>query len=400
MARNVSSTSAARHAVGHLRGLRGRRPRRARPASRRGPRCADGPRARGRGSRRSRPASAGPGPRRRRRAPCGRPRATTGARRPPRAAPRVSDSPPPARARPRGDGASVAGARPWTRGGADRARWGSAGSAPRRPRRARCRSRSSRAARRGSRSLSRWLGATVCMSRVVTASRPRRTWSAPMAAARRVVSAVTRGCPSRSEPTHEPQRRKACAAGGRVPVRPLSVAAAAADGTGVLLRDPGGAVERPVERPVEARRDHEERLVEEEERRCAPRRGARDAPCAGPRCATAARSPRAGGAGSRRPRPGVMRWSSSRSRSPNTRRRATSIVRRRASVGCAVRTSPMRELGDEGLVARRAVLAKQSAHGLLRWSPPGPRRWPSGRACARAARAASPRPGWSGGSRG
>ena len=44
-------------------------------------------------------------------------------------------------------------------------------------------------------------------TRLVTASRPRRTWSAWMAMAALVVSAVTLGLPSRSPPTQLPQRR-------------------------------------------------------------------------------------------------------------------------------------------------------------------------------------------------
>ena len=40
----------------------------------------------------------------------------------------------------------------------------------------------------------------------------------------------------------------------------------AADGAGVLVRDPGRPVQGAVERAIEARRDHEERLVEEEQR--------------------------------------------------------------------------------------------------------------------------------------
>ena len=44
-------------------------------------------------------------------------------------------------------------------------------------------------------------------TRLVTASSPRSTWSAWMAMAAWVVSAVTLGLPSRSPPTQLPQRR-------------------------------------------------------------------------------------------------------------------------------------------------------------------------------------------------
>ena len=84
----------------------------------------------------------------------------------------------------------------------------------------------------------------------------------------RVSSAVTVGLPSRSPPIHEPQRRNAPTRAGRVPVRPASVAstpstAPAGFGPRAAARLGLDPVERPVEGPVDARHDPEERLVEE-----------------------------------------------------------------------------------------------------------------------------------------
>ena len=158
-----------------------------------------------------------------------------------------------------GDGASGAAVRPCSRSAADRAQRGSGARASAVGARRGRAGRLEPGCQAGSSPSSGRTGATVCMSRVATASRPRRTWSAPMAAAWRVVSAVTRGWPSRSEPIHDPQRRKAgrpaagCPCGRcRWRVRALRRRAA--------RRDPWGLVEGAVERPVEARRDDEERL--------------------------------------------------------------------------------------------------------------------------------------------
>ena len=78
---------------------------------------------------------------------------------------------------------------------------------------------------------------------------------------------MTPGCPSRSEPIHEPNRSSDGAATGRVPVRPASTASAG--GASSAARPPPAAtrIERPVERPDVAGDDGEQRLVEDRERR-------------------------------------------------------------------------------------------------------------------------------------
>ena len=80
----------------------------------------------------------------------------------------------------------------------------------------------------------------VAISRRATASYPRSTWSLWMRIAATVVSAVTLGFPSRSAPTQLPHSRAAATRGGRVPVRPLSLAAGRS-----MTAVRGGDPERP-----------------------------------------------------------------------------------------------------------------------------------------------------------
>ena len=106
-------------------------------------------------------------------------------------------------------------------------RYGSSGKRRRSWRSVSGRSSASRARReaigRGTRSAV-VAAAIVCISRVATASYPRRTWSAWIRNVRSVISAVTPGLPSRSPPIQLPTRRNAPTRGGRVPVRPVSEA--------------------------------------------------------------------------------------------------------------------------------------------------------------------------------
>ena len=167
-----------------------------------------------------------------------------------------------------------------------------------------------------------------------------------MRSVRAVISAVTSGLPSRSPPIQLPQSQERPDA--RRP-RP-GPAAVARPGP---ARAAGRRVERRVERPVQPRDDGEQRLVEERhrgpdlvERRRARRR--------------AGRTVRHSSVISSRSRRRISRSSDGRQarvveplEQPAQRRSATSIVRRRASVGCAVRTGATAQPRRRARRARR-----------------------------------------------
>src|SRR4029450_3402974 len=76
---------------------------------------------------------------------------------------------------------------------------------------------------------------------LVTASSPRRTWSAWMARVALVVSAVTLGLPSRSPPTQLPQRRYGRNGGAPAPLAPPARACSRAREVAGTSRNRGGA---------------------------------------------------------------------------------------------------------------------------------------------------------------
>ena len=161
---------------------------------------------------------------------------------------------------------------------------------------------------------------------------------------RSVISAVTPGLPSRSPPIQLPSRRNGPTRGGRVPVRPVSAA-----GPGAR---PGRRIERRIERPVEPRDDGEQRGVEEGHRRphLVERGRADDAQVRGPpqeRDLLAQPAPDLAVLGR-----GQARVVRARQQDRAAAQSATSVVRRRASVGCAVRT---------GETSSRAISASSSA---------------------------------------
>ena len=146
------------------------------------------------------------------------------------------------------------------------------------------------------------------------------------------MSAVTPGLPSRSPPIQLPQRRNGRTRGGGCPFAPSPSRRRRRVATAGRIE---GA--RPAAR-YRRGHDREQRRVEERHRRPRPRRAASGATVRRSdvrhRSVISSRSRRR----TSRSSDGVRRGSSSRSSRAAQRRSATSAVRRRASVGCAVRT--------------------------------------------------------------
>ena len=154
------------------------------------------------------------------------------------------------------------------------------------------------------------------------------TWSAWIRRVRSVTSAVTVGLPSRSPPIHVPQRRNAGTRGGRVPVRPLSAAGPPRVGRSSRAASIARYRRGTSVNSVASKNAIAVRTSSSGEGTTVRRSEVRHT------IVISSRSRRRISASSA----GVRRGSSSRSSNAAIRRSATSSVRRRASVGCAVRT--------------------------------------------------------------
>ena len=147
-----------------------------------------------------------------------------------------------------------------------------------------------------------------------------------------VISAVTPGLPSRSPPIHDPGCRNGPTRGGRVPVRPVSAA-------GPSARPAGGssaASSARYSRGMTVNRVASKKAIAVRTSSSGVGRTRRRSDVRHSSVISSRRRRRTS-----RSSDGVRRGSSSRARSIAQRPSATSAVRRRASVGCAVSTGPI-----------------------------------------------------------
>ncbi len=233
-------------------------------------------------------------------------------------------------------------------------------------------SRTSAVSRARSRRAAGTRAATVCISRLATASYPRRRWSAWRRAASSVTSEVTPGCPSRSDPIHDPRRSSAGASTGRVPVRPASPATAPF-GPRAAIPSSARSTARP-RRGIATNSVSSKMASAERTSSSGVGAMARRSPVCHSSVISSRRRRRRSASSS-----GVVRGSSMASSSRRMRRCATRRVRRRASVGWAVRT---------GWTSIRASSATTSSRPRLapRRATASPIESSIGRPCARRAR--------------